>query len=511
MPARTGPPETAGRWCAAARARDRPDPPRARRGRAAARAARRGHPRRGRERARAGRVRRASTRCSRRSRTPAAAAAATSSSGLGAAQFGTAGAVDRLRTLHARSARDRRDKPDAVALAATDPANPYGAALPWPDARRPSRSGHRPGRKAGALVVLVDGALALYVERGGRTLLTWSDDADRARARPPPSLAEAARRGALGRLTVEKADGEQLLGGGSTPLREALDAAGFVATPRGLRLRLDVPEGDTVWRAARQLDRALTGQALTAHRLPGARAAPPSTSPARTVIETVSRGKHLLTRIDARRALDAAHPPQDGGRLARATEPGERWRRPAHTGPGRAATPTTRTAVGFALGIVELVARDREDDVVGHLGPDLLGPDWDAGEAAAPARAPTRPARSARRCSTRRNLAGIGNMYAAELCFLSGVAPADPGRRRARPAPAGRAAPTRCSSVNKRPRRCSPPPATCARGEQHLGLPARPAAVPPLRHPDPRRAAGTRGPGAGDVLVPHLPALTMTP
>ena len=76
-------------------------------------------------------------------------------------------------------------KPVAVALAATDPANPYGAALPWPD--RPerrregpdSRSGHRPGRKAGAMVVLVDGALTLYVERGGRTLLTWPDDAVR--------------------------------------------------------------------------------------------------------------------------------------------------------------------------------------------------------------------------------------------------------------------------------------------------------------------------------------------
>ena len=124
--------------------------------------------------------------------------------GLGAAQFGTAGAVDRLRTF---SELSPNDKPTAVALAATDPANPYGAALPWPE----SDGGHRPGRKAGAVVVLVDGRLTLYVERGGRTLLTWSDDPDQL-GPATASLAETARRGALGRLTVEKADGAQLLG-----------------------------------------------------------------------------------------------------------------------------------------------------------------------------------------------------------------------------------------------------------------------------------------------------------
>jgi ATP-dependent Lhr-like helicase len=166
--------------------------------------------------------------------------------GLGAAQFGTAGAVDRLRTFaevpstgsggSTASAIERRGetKPDAVTLAATDPANPFGAALPWPE--RESSGGHRPGRKAGALVVLVDGALTLYVERGGKTLLTWSDDAGLL-GPAAQSLSEAGRRGALGRLTVERADGEQILGGGSTPLREALDAAGFLSTPRGLRLR----------------------------------------------------------------------------------------------------------------------------------------------------------------------------------------------------------------------------------------------------------------------------------
>lgn len=156
--------------------------------------------------------------------------------GLGAAQFGTAGSVDRLRSF---DEIPPGTEPTAVALAATDPANPYGAALPWPErvaAVDTESAGHRPGRKAGAMAVLVDGALALYVERGGRTLLTFSEDA--ALLRPAcAALADAVRRGALGRLTVEKADGEQLLGAGATPLREALQTAGFVATPRGLRIR----------------------------------------------------------------------------------------------------------------------------------------------------------------------------------------------------------------------------------------------------------------------------------
>ena len=149
--------------------------------------------------------------------------------GLGAAQFGTAGAIDRLRTF---SEQPPDAKPVTVALAATDPANPFGAALPWPA----GDTGHRPGRKAGAMVVMVDGALVLYVERGGRTLLSWSEDGDLLVA-ATRSLADAARRGALGRLLVEKADGEHLLGGGQTPLRIALEEAGFVTTPRGLRFR----------------------------------------------------------------------------------------------------------------------------------------------------------------------------------------------------------------------------------------------------------------------------------
>ncbi|MCX6399391.1 MAG: ATP-dependent helicase [Propionibacteriales bacterium] len=156
--------------------------------------------------------------------------------GLGAAQFGTAGAIDRLRTFAADG--QGSDKPTAVMVAATDPANPYGAALAWPastSAGTGEESGHRPGRKAGAIVVLVDGALVLYVERGGRTLLTWTYDPDLL-APAAEALSTTVRRGGLGQLTVEKADGAALLGSGS-PLRDALAAAGFIATPRGLRLR----------------------------------------------------------------------------------------------------------------------------------------------------------------------------------------------------------------------------------------------------------------------------------
>ncbi|MFC4906478.1 DEAD/DEAH box helicase [Actinomadura gamaensis] len=210
--------------------------------------------------------------------------------GLGAAQFALPGAVDRLRALRPPSAPaapdpslwetpeppgpdrwetedDRWERPSpkgasggtrhgrpaslggpvaplasargndsgerALVLAAADPANPYGAALPWPDRPDEVASGHKPGRKAGALVVLVEGRLVLYVERGGKTLLTW-DDAPDVLQPAVDALALAVREGALGKLTVERADGESI---NDSPLAAALEAAGFHPTPRGLRLR----------------------------------------------------------------------------------------------------------------------------------------------------------------------------------------------------------------------------------------------------------------------------------
>jgi ATP-dependent Lhr-like helicase len=151
--------------------------------------------------------------------------------GLGAAQFAVPGAVDRLRALDEAPASTR-----ALVLAATDPANPYGAALPWPD--RPvdegePGSGHRPGRKAGALVVTVDGELAIYVERGGRTLLSYMDNPDAIGA-AAQGLAGAVRSGALGPMSVERADGGAIH---ASALGDALARAGFRTTPRGLRLR----------------------------------------------------------------------------------------------------------------------------------------------------------------------------------------------------------------------------------------------------------------------------------
>ncbi|WP_436970438.1 Lhr family helicase [Micromonospora tulbaghiae] len=156
--------------------------------------------------------------------------------GLGAAQFAVPGAVDRIRALADDS--QGRGGPTVV-LAATDPANPYGAALPWPERVVDSgdgaaaATGHRAGRKAGALVVLVGGDLVLYVERGGRTILSFTDDTDTLGA-AGKALADAVHSGALGAISVERADGEAV---NASPLRDALTAAGFRATPRGLRLR----------------------------------------------------------------------------------------------------------------------------------------------------------------------------------------------------------------------------------------------------------------------------------
>ncbi|MEV5483881.1 MULTISPECIES: Lhr family helicase [Streptomyces] len=173
--------------------------------------------------------------------------------GLGAAQFAMDGAVDRLRAVSTQRERttdealpdsgpapSRRGGPQrAVLLAAADPANAYGAALPWPEP--PEGSTHKPGRKAGSLVVLVDGELTLYMERGGKTLLVWPLGHDPARAATDPrlqlaveALTDAARAGALGTITTERINGTAAL---TSPFAAILESAGFHPTPRGLRLR----------------------------------------------------------------------------------------------------------------------------------------------------------------------------------------------------------------------------------------------------------------------------------
>ena len=441
-----------------------------------------------------------------RSRSPAAAGAATSSRGSAPPSSARAGAVDRLRTLHRDDARPTPRSPTRSTLAATDPANPYGAALPWPDARA-TAGGHRPGRKAGALVVLVDGELALYVERGGTTLLTWHRR--RRRCSPPALEALAERRTPRGAGPADRREGRRrAASSAAAPTPAARGARGRRLRRHPARAAGCVPEGDTVWRAARHLDRALTGQVLTAtdFRVPALRHRRPRRRHRHG--DASSRGKHLLTRIDAT-AHDPAHPPEDGGRLAplharAALAP------PGARGPGRAAHGDDWTAVGFALGVVELVRpRRTRTTVVGHLGPDLLGPDWDAAEALR--RLLADPARADRRGAARPAQPGRHRQHLQDRALL-------PRRRRTRARPVGDVADLaamvdrahRLLDANKRPRRADhhrrPPPRPAA-----LGLPARPAALPPLRHPDPRRPAGPRGPGAGDLLVSRLPALTMTP
>ncbi|WP_138416496.1 ATP-dependent helicase [Sinomonas gamaensis] len=154
---------------------------------------------------------------------------------LGAAQFAVPATVDRLRS-YSRDDVSEQDGPSrprrSLALAATDPANPYGAALAWPEVAD-AATGHRPGRKAGALVVMVDGGLALYVERGGKTLLAFTDDPE-VLGPAAEALVGVVRSGAVDKLVMEKVNGRDLL---DTPLAHALTSAGAYSTPRGVRIR----------------------------------------------------------------------------------------------------------------------------------------------------------------------------------------------------------------------------------------------------------------------------------
>ncbi|KAA9089026.1 Lhr family ATP-dependent helicase [Microbacterium radiodurans] len=146
---------------------------------------------------------------------------------LGAAQFAASVTVDRLREFAALADPPPRR---AVTLAATDPANPYGAALGWPALEGVS---HRPGRKAGGVVVLVDGTLTLYLERGGRSALAFTDDEESLTA-AAADLVRTAQARRLDTLTVEQVNGEFVYG---TTTGRALRAAGFVESSRGLTLR----------------------------------------------------------------------------------------------------------------------------------------------------------------------------------------------------------------------------------------------------------------------------------
>jgi endonuclease VIII len=182
-----------------------------------------------------------------------------------------------------------------------------------------------------------------------------------------------------------------------------------------------MPEGDTVWLAGRRLDDALAGQALTRSDFRVPQLATVDLT-GRRVLEVVSRGKHLLTRLDDDLTLHT-HFRMDG--TWHLYRPGDRWR----GGPAWQVRIVLETepwlAVGYRLPVVELLPRDREVDAVGQLGPDVLGPDWDEGEAVR--RLTASPGRSVGEALVdQRVMAGPGNVYKSEVCFLARVDPRSP-------------------------------------------------------------------------------------
>ncbi|MET9154029.1 Fpg/Nei family DNA glycosylase [Streptomyces griseoflavus] len=179
-----------------------------------------------------------------------------------------------------------------------------------------------------------------------------------------------------------------------------------------------MPEGDTVWQAARRLHDALAGRVLTRSDLRVPRFATADLT-GRTVLDVTPRGKHLLTRVEGGLTVHS-HLRMDGS--WRVYADGQRWNGgPAHQIRAILGN-TVRTAVGYRLPVLELLRTADEDRAVGHLGPDLLGPDWDPGLALANlVKDPARPLGEA--LLDQRNLAGIGNVFKCELCFLLGVTP----------------------------------------------------------------------------------------
>jgi endonuclease VIII len=184
-----------------------------------------------------------------------------------------------------------------------------------------------------------------------------------------------------------------------------------------------MPEGDTVWFTARQLHRALTGQKLTRTDFRVPRIATADLS-GRAVLEVAPRGKHILIRVE-RGVTVHSHLGMEGS--WRVCTPDRRPRGgggPAHQ--IRAVlTTATNVATGYRLPLLELLRTAEESKALGHLGPDLLGPDWDVSEAER--RLLEDPGRTlVEALLDQRNLAGIGNVYAAELCFLAGTSPWTP-------------------------------------------------------------------------------------
>lgn len=182
-----------------------------------------------------------------------------------------------------------------------------------------------------------------------------------------------------------------------------------------------MPEGDSVFVAAARLDAALRNQELskTDFRVP--RYATVDLS-GRRIEGVVARGKHILTRIEGGTTLHTHFKMEGSWHLYR---PGERWRYPASY--ARVVLETEPWyAVGFRLGIVDLMKTEREDEALGHLGPDLLGSDWDESAATANLRAQPSDRPIGEVLIDQTVMAGLGNVYKSEICFLLGLYPWTP-------------------------------------------------------------------------------------
>ncbi|OEU85973.1 DNA glycosylase [Streptomyces abyssalis] len=184
-----------------------------------------------------------------------------------------------------------------------------------------------------------------------------------------------------------------------------------------------MPEGDTVWYTARRLHGMLAGQALTRTDFRVPRLATADLS-GRRALEAVPRGKHILIRVESGVTIHSHLGMEGAWRVSTPERPARGGGGPSHQIRVVLAT-ATGTATGYRLPLLELLRTDEESAALGHLGPDLLGPDWDAHEARQRLLAePDRPLVEA--LLDQRNLAGIGNVYAAELCFLAGRSPWSP-------------------------------------------------------------------------------------
>ena len=457
--------------------------------------------------------------------------------GVGATQFALPPALDLLRSL-----RQPPEEPEAVILGAADPANPYGTLLKWPsreaDGTAPRRDDagdtpvrRGPTRTVGARVVLVDGACVAHVSRGGRQILTWLPEAEPERSRAAralsATLATVARsgEGRDGGLLVSDIDA---VPAHEHPLAPFLVAAGFVRSGLGYQVRRErrpdpgradaraaapsiprraMPEGDTIFRAARTLHRALAGHVVTRFDTayaPLARVHDDTPITGRTVEAVEARGKHLVMRFSGDLVLRTHMRMHGSWHIYR---PGERWQRPPREMRVLVGT-ADFVAVGFNVPDAEFeAARDvGARDAIARLGPGPARAGLRRGRGRAPPAGARRhddrrgAARSARAGRHRQRVQVGGAVRRRRRAVRDGGddrrgSPGGAGRHRAPPARRQRRRRgTRPRAPHHRPARA---------GRRPVGLRARRPAVPAVRHADFVREAGPRG--APDLLVPALP------